>query len=99
MLAYVNGNIDFVCDFIEKNVHGIKPVRPQASFLVFLDCRGLGIPHEQIVRLFVDGAGLALNSGTDFGENGAGFMRLNVATPRAVLQKALESLKLAVEKL
>ena len=99
MLAYVQGNVDFVCRFLAERIPGIVAVRPQASFLIWLDCRGLGLNQGQLVRLFVDKARLALNDGALFGPGGEGFMRLNIGTPRAVLEQALRQLKQAVENL
>ena len=96
MLSYVQGNIDFVDAWLRENLEGVRAVKPDASFLVWLDCRRLGLGQEELVSLFVDKAGLALNDGTIFGEQGAGYMRLNVGCPRSVLQKALEKLKTAV---
>ena len=99
MLRYVEGNIDFVIDYCSKYIKGIKPIRPQASFLVWLDCRTLHLNHEALVDLFVKHARLALNDGEMFGQGGTGFMRLNVATQRSVLQQAMEQLRQAVETL
>lgn len=95
MLKYVEENVDFVADWLEKNLPKVKALKPQASFLVWLDCRGLGLEHEQLVDLFVNGARLALNDGEMFGPGGKGFMRMNVATPRSVLLEALTRLKKA----
>jgi cystathionine beta-lyase len=96
MLRYVEGNIDFVIDYCAKNIPQIKPLRPQASFLVWLDCRALGLNHDQLVELFVRKARLALNDGEMFGQGGEGFMRLNIASPRSVLLQALKQLTAAV---
>lgn len=93
MLRYVEGNIDFVIDYCDKYLPGIKALRPQASFLVWLDCRGLKLSHDELVDLFVKGAHLALNDGEMFGKGGEGFMRMNVASPRSVLHQALEQLR------
>ena len=75
----------------------IIPIRPQSSFLVWLDCRNLctklGLSHDQLVELFVDKAKLALNSGAAFGPGGEGFMRLNVGSSRELLEKAYTQLK------
>ena len=99
MLGYVEGNIDFVMDYCRKHLPAIRPLRPQASFLIWMDCRGLGLEHEQLVDLFVNKAKLALNDGKMFGPGGEGFMRMNVGTSRAVLQQAMEQLRQAVETL
>lgn len=98
MLHYIEGNIMFVEDYLKENIPQIKPLRPQASFLVWLDCRGLHLQHDALVSLFVDEAGLALNDGEMFGKGGEGFMRMNIASPRAVLREALGRLKDAVER-
>jgi cystathionine beta-lyase len=96
MLHYVEQNIEFLIDYCQKNLPVIKPLRPDASFLVWLDCRDLKLGHDELVKLFVDEAKLALNDGAMFGEGGDGFMRLNVATPRALLQQALTQLTQAI---
>lgn len=99
MLTYVEGNVDFVEAYLKEHLPKVHAVRPQASFLIWLDCRKLGLSQKELVHLFVDGAHLALNDGTMFGEEGAGFMRLNVGCPRSVLKEALESLAKAVGEL
>lgn len=96
MLRYIEGNIDFVIDFCERRLPGIKAWRPQASFLVWLDCRGLHLSHEGLVHLFVEKALLALNDGAMFGKEGEGFMRMNVASPREMIRRALEQLEQAL---
>ena len=97
MLDYVQGNIDFVDGWLREHLPQIRAVRPEASFLVWLDCRKLGLPQPALVDLFVNKARLALNDGSVFGEEGRGFMRLNVGCPRANLRAALESLAAAVK--
>ena len=96
MLHYVEQNIIFMEEYCKTHLPKIKPLRPEASFLVWLDCRALGLNHEQLIDLFVNKAHLALNDGEMFGKGGAGFMRVNVGTPRAILTKALEQLTEAV---
>ena len=98
-LDYIEGNIDYVKDFCDTHIPGIKVVKPHASFLVWLDCRGLGICHESTIDLFVKKAGLALNDGSMFGEAGKCHLRLNVASPRSVIEEAMRRLKDAVETL
>ena len=96
MLDYVQGNVDFVDGWLRVNLPQIRAVRPEASFLIWLDCRKLGLPQPALVDLFINKARLALNDGTVFGEEGLGFMRLNAGCPRANLQAALESLRAAL---
>ena len=96
MLRYVESNIDFLIDYCQKYIPKIKPLRPQASFLVWLDCRGLGLNHRELNDLFINQVHLALNDGEMFGAGGEGFMRMNVGTQRSVLKEALERLKVAL---
>ena len=98
MLEYVEGNINFLTDYCREKMPEIKPLRPQASFLVWLDCRSLGLDHDQLIDLFINKAGLALNDGEMFNPGGEGFMRLNIGTPRSILLEALEKLEKAVKK-
>lgn len=97
--TYIEQNIAAVEDFCKNNMPVIKPMRPQASFLVWLDCRELGLEQAELVDMFVNKAGLALNDGTMFGKEGAGFMRLNVGCPKSVLIAALEKLANAINNL
>lgn len=99
MLAYVEDNVRFVEDYCREHIPGIRPLRPQASFLVWLNCRVLELNHDKLLELFIDKAHLALNDGEMFGPGGEGFMRLNVGTPRSVLRQALEQLAKAVNEL
>lgn len=99
MLHYVEQNILFMEEYCKTHLPKIKPLRPEASFLVWLDCRALGLNHEQLIDLFVNKAHLALNDGEMFGKGGAGFMRVNVGTPRPILTKALEQLTKAVAEI
>ena len=91
-LAYVQENINYVDDFLKQHTPKIKAIRPQASFLLWLDCRETGLPQEALNNFFVDKAHLALNDGTSFGIEGTGFMRMNVASPRSILEKAMKQL-------
>ncbi len=92
MLRYIEGNITAVEEYLAARESRIKPVRPDASFLVWLDCRELGLDQQALVDLFVNRARLALNDGTMFGTEGCGYMRFNVAAPRSVVLGALKQL-------
>lgn len=97
LIRYIEDNVRFVEDYLKANIPAIKPLRPQATFLVWLDCRDLNLDHKSLIDLFVNKARLALNDGETFGPGGEGFMRLNVGAPRAILSKALEQLSAAVK--
>lgn len=94
---YILNNVDFVEQYLKTNIPQIVAIRPQASYLIFLDCHGLNMTHEQVVDLFVDKAHLALNEGRTFGTEGDQFMRFNVAAPLSVIEQALNQLKEAVD--
>lgn len=95
MLKYVENNIDFACRYVDESIPGVKVIRPQASFLLWLDFRGLGLSQKELMDMLLDKAHIALNDGTMFGEEGRGFMRLNVGTPMKVLAEALDHIRLA----
>ncbi len=97
MLAYVAGNIEFTDKFLKENCPKVKAVIPEASFLVWLDFRGLVLCQKDLMNMLLEKAHLALNDGSMFGEQGVGFMRLNVGTPRCVLKEALEHIAEAVK--
>lgn len=98
-IAYIEKNIDYVAGYCTARIPGIRAIKPQASYLVWLDCRGLGLPHDKVVDLFVNQAGLALNEGSMFGEAGKCHMRLNVASPLSVIEEAMPKLEKAVNNL
>ena len=85
-------------EFFETHIPLIRPLRPMASYLLWLDCRPMHLSQEELKAFFADEAGLALNDGATFGKEGVGFMRMNVACPRAVLEKALNQLKAAFDQ-
>ena len=94
MLNYVYENIRLVDTSLKQKMPKIKAILPEASFLIFLDCRELGYEtQEQLVDFFVNKARLGLNDGAMFGKEGTGFMRLNVATPRSIVEEAMKRLE------
>lgn len=97
-VEYIWQNIQFVDNYLKTNIPQVKAMIPQASYLVWLDCRELNLTQEQLVSLFVNDAKLALNDGSMFGQGGTGFMRLNVGSPRSVLAQAMDNLKKALSK-
>ena len=97
MRNYIMDNVRFVSDYLKYHIPSIKVYQPQASFLVWLDCRELRLPQEELVTLFTKKAGLALNDGAVFGPGGEGFMRLNIGCPRSILEQALDALKKALK--
>lgn len=99
LLEYISGNFDFIKEYCEKYIPKIKPNVPDATYLVWLDCRELGMDNEQLRNFMIQDAKIGLNEGYNFGRSLRGFMRLNAACPRSVLEKALIQLKDAVDAL
>lgn len=99
LLEYISDNFDFIKKYCEENIPKIKPNIPDATYLVWLDCRELGFSNEELRNFMVNNAKLGLNEGCSFGRSLTGFMRLNAACPRATLECALKQLKIAVDKI
>jgi cystathionine beta-lyase len=96
MLNYVKGNLDYMEDFIKTNIPQLKMIRPEATYLVWLDFRALGLSNKDLKTLLLQKAKLGLNDGPVFGPGGDGFSRMNVACPRAYIVEAMNRLKKAV---
>ena len=93
LLDYLVGNIDFTEQYLHENMPEVKMMRPEASFLLWLDFRAWNIPHKELVDKLIHEAKVGLNSGLDYGPDGEGFMRMNIGTPRANVLEALERIK------
>ena len=98
-LAYIQGNVDYMDEYLKVNAPKIKVIRPQASYLVWLDCREMNMNQDELNRFFVDKARLALNDGAMFGKEGEGFMRFNAGCPRSVIERAMKQLAEAYLKI
>ena len=96
LLEYISGNFDFIRDYCREYIPQIKPNVPDATYLVWLDCRELGMSNEELRTFMIEKAGLGLNEGWSFGRSLSGYMRLNAACSRAVIKKALDQLAAAV---
>ena len=96
---YLEDNIMFVHNYLKDNIPKIKSNIPQATYLIWLDCRELGLNQKELEEFMLKKAKLGLNPGRAFQKDLEGFMRLNSACPRAVLKKAMEQLKNAVNEL
>ena len=99
LIPYLEGNIEFIGEYCKINIPKIKPSKPESTYLVWLDCRDLGMNDDELKDFMVHKAKLGLNSGNDFCHSLAGFMRLNAACPRSVLEKAMKQLNKAVNNL
>ena len=96
--VYLAQNLQLVREYALNN-GGFTLVEPQGTYLVWLDCRALGLSDGELSRLFEKDAGLWVDDGTVFGKGGSGFERINIACPRSVLKLALDKLCAAVRNL
>ena len=94
---YLKRNLDFVRDFLKDRIPEIKLVEPEGTYLIWLDCSGLGLHYKELEKLVVEDAKLWLDAGKIFGKETAQFERINIACPRSVLIQALEQLAEAVK--
>ena len=90
LLVYLQGNRDLVSDYLGKHLPRIRLIQPQGTYLLWLDCRELGMSDAQLKDFFVREAKVGMNPGTVFGEGGSGFMRLNIGAPRHIIADALQ---------
>ncbi len=95
LLAYLQDNRDFVSDYIARHLPNIKVIHAEGTYLLWMDCRALGMSDAGLREFFVREAKVGMNPGTTFGKCGSGFMRLNIASPRQVIAEALERIRKA----
>ena len=98
VLLYLEGNRDFVYEYVQANLPQLQIVKPEGTYLAWLDCRKTGIQGNPC-EFFIKEAGVALNEGASFGKGGEGFVRLNFACTRDILTQALERMKAALQKI
>ena len=96
LMEYLEGNYRLLQEFLVKRLPMIKAVPPEATYLIWLDCSQLGLSPEALRSLMILEAGLGLNDGPQFGREGEGFQRINIACPRSVLYEALVKMHSAV---
>jgi cystathionine beta-lyase len=94
---YLAKNLEFVREYLKENMPQIKLIEPEGTYLVWLDFRELKLSSEQLEDLIVNKAKLWLDSGAIFGKDGEGYQRINIACPRATLEKAMSQLKQALD--
>lgn len=97
LMIYLEGNRDWLDDFVAKELPGVSMLKPEATYLAWLDCRSLGLapnPYE----FFLKKARVALVDGSIFGKGGEGFVRLNFGCPRSMLVEGLGRMKRALEE-
>ncbi len=97
LIAYLQENLDTLMNFFVKEIPEIRVIPPEGTYLVWLDCRSLGLENQQLNDLFLKQARVYLDDGALFGPEGDGFQRINIACPRSLLMEALERIAAAVK--
>lgn len=96
LLVYLEGNLDMLVEYFSNNVPQIKVIRPEATYLAWLDCNELPVAGDKLKEFFTNKAGVGLNDGITFGKEGYGFQRINFACPRSLLTEGLDRIRKAV---
>lgn len=94
--AYLEENRKFVKAYLEEHLPEIRLIEPEGTYLLWLDFKALHLNEKELEHLIVDKAHLWLDSGAMFGPDGEGFERINIACPRATVEKALKQLEAAI---
>lgn len=97
LLVYLSGTLDYMEEYLAKHIPQIKMIRPEGTYLVWLDCRALGMDAKSLHKFFLEKAGVYFEQGAIFGTEGEGFMRMNIATPRKRVKEALKRMREAVD--
>jgi len=90
LLAYLTETRDFVASYLAEHIPQIKLVQPEGTYLLWLDCRALGLDDTALRKFFIHEAKVGMNPGTVFGQGGSGYMRMNIGASRHVVAEALE---------
>ena len=98
LLAYLNENLEFLMKYFRERIPKIKVIKPEGTYLVWLDCRQLGLSTKDLNNFMINKAGVALDGGDWFGTEGKGFMRINIACPRSFLEECLKRIERAAGK-
>jgi cysteine-S-conjugate beta-lyase len=99
LLDYLDGNLKITMEYFSKRIPKIKVIKPQGTYLVWLDCRKLGMDNQALKSFMSDKARVGFDDGFLFGAAGSGFERMNIACPRTILLEALARIEKAVNSL
>jgi cystathionine beta-lyase len=96
LLEYLEGNLNALLEYVEKHLPQVKIIKPEGTYLVWMDCRSISDNPQVLKQLMFEKAGVAFSEGSVFGKQSAGFLRVNIACPRSILIEALEKFSAAV---
>lgn len=98
LLDYLSQNVRYLCDRIENSKLPITPIIPEATYMIWLDCRQMDMTGKELSEFFIHKASVGMNEGSMFGPGGEGFMRMNLACPRSIIEKAMDNIEAAILK-
>jgi cystathionine beta-lyase len=96
-LAYLEDNLTFLIRFVDSRIPMMRVIKPEGTYLVWLDCRSLGLEGKELQHLLRKKAKVALDDGSIFGPGGEGFVRINIACSRSVLEEGLHRIERALK--
>ena len=99
LLKYLGENLEYLTKFFEENLPKLKVVKTEGTYLVWIDCRALGMNSEELTKFFLREAKVWFNDGKMFGADGEGFVRINVACPREYITEGLTRIKKVYDKI
>lgn len=99
IIKYIDGNMDYVTEYIKERLPMVKVNKSEGTYVLWIDFRNIGIELKEIHNFLINEARIAVSAGSDFGENGKGFARMNVACPRYMLEEAMDRLEKAIKNI
>jgi len=96
LMAYLQGTLNWVSDYVASELDSVQLVQPEGTYLLWLDCREMGLENEALRQFFIEQAGVGMNPGYVFGDSGSGFMRMNIGTPLRNVQQAFQQIAAAL---
>lgn len=98
LVIYLTATREMVRQYLAEYLPEVQLIPSQGTYLLWLDCRGLGMNDNELEHFFIFEAGIGMNPGISYGREGSGFMRMNIGAPRHRIRQALESIRNALER-
>lgn len=99
LMIYLKANIDFAIDYLKEHLPAVTPMVPESTYLLWVDCTALGLDIAGLKELMYQKAEVAFNEGSVYGEEGKGYLRINMACPRVTLEEGLSRFVRAAKNL
>jgi cystathionine beta-lyase len=99
LIIYLESNINYVIDYLRDRIPEIIPLRTEATYMIWLNCKSLGMTGKELQNFFVTKAGVGMNEGSTFGPGGEGYMRMNLACPMKTVARAMDQIEKAINEI